>query len=160
MSQDDNQGSLAGPILALDLGEKRVGMAISDELLISIRRLAPVRRSNWKQLLRDVTGTVQDCDAKALVIGLPLGRNGDHGPAAESVQQTAGKFAQSLTIPVFLQDERLTSVAAAEQLRDAGHSPSEAKNLIDSQAAAIILADFIGTNQNRIEVKAKDMNDV
>ena len=160
MRQDDKQGSLAGPILALDLGEKRVGMAISDELLISIRRLAPVARSNWKQLLRDVADTVQTCDAKALVIGLPLGLNGNHGPAAKSVEQIAGKFAQSLTIPVFLQDERLTSVAAAEQLRDAGHSSKEAKNLLDSQAAAIILGDFIGAEQNRTEVKAKDTPNV
>lgn len=156
MRSDGKQANLAGPILALDLGEKRVGMAISDELLISIRRLPTVARSNWKQLLRDVAGIVQNCDAKALVIGFPLGLNGSSGPAAESVQQTAGKFAQSLTIPIFLQDERLTSVAAAEQLRDAGHSPREALKLLDSQAAAIILADFIGADGSRIEVKAKD----
>lgn len=132
-----------GRVLALDLGKKRIGVAISDELLISITRLNPIRRTNWKQLLADVAQLVQQQDAKALVVGLPLSLDGAEASAAAAARQTAENFARSLSLPVFLQDERLTSVAAAEQLRDAGHNPREVAQLIDSEAAAIILADFL-----------------
>lgn len=150
----DEEEKLVGPILALDLGEKRVGLAISDDLLISITRLAPLTRSNWKQLLRDVADSVERFNAKALVIGFPLGLDGAEGRPAVAARQVAGKFARSLSIPIYLQDERLTSVAAAEQLRAEGHNPKELQNLLDSQAAAIILADFIGPGQTRMLVSA------
>ena len=136
---------LEGRILALDLGKKRIGVAICDELLISITRLNPIRRTNWKQLLVDVAQVLEQQDAKALVIGLPLSLDGANASAAAAARQTAENFARSLSLPVFLQDERLTSVAAAEQLREAGHKPKEVAQLIDSEAAAIILSDFLGS---------------
>ncbi len=135
-----------GRILALDLGQKRVGVALSDELLISITRLNPILRTNWKQLLVDVAELVQVHDAKALVIGLPLSLDGTNDSAADAARQIGENFSRSLSIPVFLHDERLTSVAAAEQLREAGHNPREVAQLIDSEAAAIILADFLDSN--------------
>ncbi|MGI8919503.1 MAG: Holliday junction resolvase RuvX [Pyrinomonadaceae bacterium] len=146
-----------GRILALDLGQKRVGVALSDELLISIMRLNPILRTNWKQLLVDVAELVQVHNAKALVIGLPLSLDGTSDSAASAARQTGENFARSLSIPVFLQDERLTSVAAAEQLREAGHNPREVAQLIDSEAAAIILADFLDSNtKNRVSRDAAD----
>src|SRR5262245_35963152 len=108
--------SVTGPVLALDLGQKLVGVALSDERLISARRLDPLRRSNWKQLLRDVQGLLQGYDAKTLVIGLPLSLDGTTGYAAEGAQRLAQNFAKSLRVPVYLQDERLTSVAAKQSL--------------------------------------------
>lgn len=152
MKQPDKQERLVGPILALDLGEKRVGAAVSDSLLISITRLPPLTRSNWKQLLRDVTELVRRLDVRTLVIGLPLSLDGIKGSAASEVQRTAAKFARSLEIPIYLQDERLTSVEAEQQLRAAGHSSLEIRDLVDCQAAAIILADFRAAGQNRILV--------
>lgn len=143
MNSSTEQQQPAGRILALDLGQKRVGVALSDELLISITRLHPIQRTNWKQLLVDVVQIVQQQNAKALVIGLPLSLDGTSDSAAAAARQAAEHFARSLSIPVFLQDERLTSVAAAEQLREAGHNPREVAQLIDSEAAAIILADFL-----------------
>lgn len=152
MKQVNEQQPPPGTLLALDLGEKRIGMAVSDKLQISIRRLDPLTRSNWKQLLRDVGHLVQQFEAKALVIGFPLGPNGVQGEAAEKARQVAEKFARSLSIPIYLQDERLTSVAATEQLQAEGHNPSEVRKLLDSQAAAIILGDFMGGSQDRILV--------
>ncbi len=150
--QQVNEQQPVGSLLALDLGEKRVGMAVSDELQISIRRLDPLTRSNWKQLLRDVSHLVQQFEAKGLVIGFPLGPNGIQGEAAQRTRQVAEKFARSLSIPIYLQDERLTSVAAIEQLQAEGHNPRDVRKLLDSQAAAIILGDFIGGSQDRILV--------
>ena len=143
MSSPDDLQLPKGRILALDLGQMRVGVAICDELLISITRLNPILRTNWKQLLADVAQVAQDYDAKALVIGLPLSMDGTKAAAAAAARQTAVNFVRSLSLPVFLQDERLTSVAAGEQLRAAGHNPKEVAQLIDSEAAAIILADFL-----------------
>ncbi len=143
MNSSEMSQQLEGRILALDLGQKRVGAALCDELLISITRLNPILRTNWKQLLVDVVQIVQQHNAKALVIGLPLSLDGTNDSAATAARKTAENFARSLSIPVFLQDERLTSVAAAEQLRDTGHNPKEVAQLIDSEAAAIILSDFL-----------------
>jgi len=140
----------AGPVLALDLGRKHVGVAISDALLISITKLDPLRRSNWKRLLRDVLDLAERLDAKTLVIGFPLSLNGAKGTAALHAQRAAENFARSLKLPVYLQDERLTSVEAEEQLRTAGSRTREIRALVDGQAAAIILRDFIAGGQQRI----------
>jgi putative Holliday junction resolvase len=141
-----------GPILALDLGQKRIGVAASDSMLISINKLPPLMRSNWKQLLRDVSELVRRLDARTLVIGLPLSLDGARGSAAVEAEYAAGKFARSLRIPVYLQDERLSSVTAEEQLRTAGKTLLEMRDLVDCQAAAIILMDFMAGGQPRVAV--------
>lgn len=148
----------AGPILALDIGEKRVGVAISDSMLISITRLPALIRSSWKQLLRDVTDLSRRFDVQTLVIGLPLSLDGTVGTAAQQLKLTAAKFARSLPTPVYLQDERLTSVEAEEQLRAAGYRAGEIAREVDSQAAAIILSDFLAGGQDRILVSGVEVN--
>lgn len=152
MTAQSNSDEIRGRILALDLGEKRVGVAVSDELQISISRVRALQRSNWKQLLREVAHLIGDFHAEALVIGFPLSLAGEQNSAAEQVKQMARNFARSLSIPVYLQDERLTSVAAAEQLHAQGLNPTEVKLEVDSQSAALILADFISSGQMRILV--------
>lgn len=132
-----------GPVLALDLGKKRVGVAVSDELLITVNRGAPLKRTNWKQLLRDVSDLVHRFDATSVVVGLPLTLAGEHGSAAEEVRGLAEKFALSLGLPVYLQDERLTSREAEEQLRAEGIEGAAIHKFVDSEAATIILRDFI-----------------
>ena len=138
------------PIVALDLGEKRVGVAVSDALSISITRLEAVPRKNWKELLRVVTNLILRFDAQTVVIGLPLQLNGSTGDEAVKVRETAMKFARSLKVPVYLQDERLTSVEAEQNLRADGYRGKEVSALVDSEAAAIILRDFLGSGQHRI----------
>ena len=150
--------SIAAPVLALDLGQKRVGAAVSDALSISITRLKAIPRTNWKQLLRDVDGLIQSFDAQTVVIGLPLRLNGSAGDAAEEVRSVAGKFAMSLKIPVYLQDERLSSREAEENLRAAGHRGVEVSELVDSEAAAVILSDFLTAGQKRILVSGSSTN--
>lgn len=133
----------AGRLMALDLGQKRVGVAVSDEMQITVRPLAPLRRTNWKQLLRSVADSLASFDAQALVIGLPLSLDGSVGDAAEEARRIARNFQLSLSIPVFLQDEKLTSVEALEELRAAGHDHAKRLEMVDSHSAAIILRDFI-----------------
>jgi putative Holliday junction resolvase len=136
---------LHGPILALDLGEKRVGVAISDELLISVRRLDRLTRASWKQLVADVAALVQRFDAKSVVIGLPLGLDGRRRSAAIEAERTARNLSQSLPVPIYLQDEKLTSVEARERLLAEGLKPVEITRNLDSEAATVILRDFINS---------------
>jgi len=152
MEPDANYQEIAAPIMALDLGRKRVGVAVSDGLRISVRRLDPLKRSNWKRLLSDVTTLTRRFDAQTLVIGLPLSLDGTTGEAALEIRHTALNFARSLSIPVFLQDERLTSVEAEDNLRSEGFSSKEIMDLVDSESAAIILRDFISGGQDRLPV--------
>lgn len=146
---DPEKQSIAAPILALDLGQKRIGAAVSDELSISITRLKPIRRTNWKRLLREVESLIQSFDAQTLVIGLPLRLNGSTGEAASEIRSIAEKFARSLNVRVYLQDERLSSREAEENLRANGQRGAEVSELVDSEAAAIILRDFLSADQDR-----------
>jgi putative Holliday junction resolvase len=141
------QSRLRGTVLALDLGDKWVGAAVSDSLQITINRLSRIRRSNWKQLLLDVTALIHRFDAQTLVIGLPLRLDGTTGDAAEKIAKIAVNFSRSLEIPVYLQDERLTSVEARASLLSDGHQPEEIATLIDSEAAGLILRDFLNTRR-------------
>jgi putative Holliday junction resolvase len=139
-----------GPILALDLGQKLVGAAISDERLVTIKRLPPLERSNWKKLLQDVRDLIKRFDAKTIVVGLPLRLDGTEGDAAKDVQRVTVNLARSIDLPVYLQDERLTSREAMENLKAEGFKPEDIPALIDGEAAAMILRDFLDTNQDRI----------
>lgn len=159
MTKPDVDCNLTGPILALDPGEKLVGAAVSDENLITIKRLPPLKRSNWKKLLQDVLSLVERFDVKTVVIGLPLSLDGSEGAAAQNVQRLAQNLARSVSLPVFLQDERLTSFEAMENLKAEGKRREEIPALIDGEAAALILRDFLRTDQDRILVKSTGEQD-
>lgn len=143
---------LSGPVLSLDLGDKFVGVAISDERLITANRLPPLNRSSWKKLLQEVRHLLERFDAKTIVVGLPLGMDGSEGDAAKNIRRQARNLARSVQQPVYLQDERLTSRAAMENLIAEGVKPDEIPALIDGEAAALILRDFLVTDQQRIRV--------
>jgi putative Holliday junction resolvase len=152
MKPSPDSTTIKAPIFALDLGEKRVGVAVSDALSISITPLEALARGNWKQLLRSVKDLIHRFDAQTVVIGLPLRLNGSSGDAAIQVRRLATNFARSLSVPVYLQDERLSSLQAEQNLRNDGHEGSEVSARVDSEAAAIILRDFLDGNQERILV--------
>jgi putative Holliday junction resolvase len=143
----------SGRLLALDLGAKRVGVALSDELRITVNPLPAIERRSWKDLLRRVAATVESYDAQGLVIGLPLSLDGSEGSAAQDVREVAEKFRKSLNVPVRLHDERLTTVAATERLQASGRSAQEIEQQVDSESATEILRDFIAheAHLNRLD---------
>jgi len=141
-----------GPVLALDLGEKLVGAAVSDERLVTTKRLLPLKRSNWKKLLQDVRDLLERFDAQTIVVGLPLRMDGSEGDAAKDVRRLALNLAKSVSQPVYLQDERLTSFAATENLKAEGVTDDDIPALVDGEAAAVILRDFLSTEQDRMRV--------
>lgn len=133
-----------GRVLAIDLGKKRVGVAVSDELQMTARGVRVITRETAEKLLAAVKFQIEDFDAAAVVIGLPLNFDGSESRGAAEAREIADFFSQNLTVPVFLQDERLTSRAAEENLREQGvRDPRKIKQLVDMEAAAIILRDFL-----------------
>lgn len=139
---------LKGRIVAIDPGTKRCGIAICDELRVTTRSLPFVERSSWKKLLSNIQQIVSEYDARALVIGLPLESDGSESEMSAEARSMARKFALSLDIPVFLQDERVTSYEAKRRLWESGVDLKDARKLVDSEAAAIILADFLDRISN------------
>jgi putative Holliday junction resolvase len=132
-----------GRVLALDMGAKRVGVAVSDELRLTVRPLKALRGTNWKQLLRALNELCVEFDVRQVVLGLPLRLDGGEGDAAKEVRNVARKLELSLRIPVDFQDERLTSKAAESALRREGMEEREVFENADSEAAAIILRDYL-----------------
>jgi putative Holliday junction resolvase len=137
----------AGRILAIDLGRKRVGLAVSDEMRLSARRLPVLPRSNWKDLLRALSEIVREFDVREVVFGLPLLLEGGEGDAAAEARRIGRNLQLSLKLPVRFQDERLTSKAAEESLRADGHAEPEIPKLVDGEAARLILLDFLSRRE-------------
>ena len=132
-----------GRIVALDPGTKRIGVAICDELRFTTRPLVVITRSSWKKLLDNVKNIIAEFDVTAMVIGLPLESDGGESAMSAEARDMARKFSLSLDIPVYLQDERITSYEAKSRLWSEGKSIKQTRESVDAVAAAIILGDFL-----------------
>ena len=138
-----------GRIVALDIGTKRVGVAVCDEFRVTVRPVTTIERKSWKKLLSQIKKIVAEYDAAALVLGLPYNFDGSESEMSAEARRLARNFALSLDIPIFLQDERVTSYEANSRLWQRGLSEKEAEREKDTEAAAIILEDFL----DRIKTK-------
>ena len=132
-----------GRLLALDLGMKHIGVAVSDELQFTIRPVCVLERKSWKKLLKQIIAFLDEFDAVGLVLGLPLNTDESESEMSREARRLARNFSLSLSVPVFLQDERLTSYEAKGYLKKLGLSEKEIWERVDSEAAAIILRDFL-----------------
>lgn len=129
----------AGRIIAIDPGTKRCGVAICDELRVTTRPLSTIERTSWKKLLSNIKETVAEFDAVAVVIGLPLESDGSESVMSAEARDMARKLSLSLNVPVYLQDERVSSYEARRRIWARG----EDAKTVDSEAAAVILGDFL-----------------
>ncbi len=133
----------SGRLLALDLGTKRIGVAVSDELQITVRAVSVIERKSWKKVLKQIVSFLEDFDAVGLVLGLPLNTDNSESEMSREARRLAKNFSLSLDVPIFLQDERVSSYDARGRLWNQGLSEKEVRQKVDSEAAAIILSDFI-----------------
>jgi putative Holliday junction resolvase len=148
---DVSQTPSNGRILALDLGTKKVGIAVSDELQITTRPVCIITRKSWKKFLKEIINYLEVFDARALVLGLPLEFDGSESEMSSEARRLAQNFSQSLEIPVFLQDERVSTYEARGNLWKRGADEKEMRKKLDSEAAAIILQDFINLRNQILE---------
>ncbi|MGH9766401.1 MAG: Holliday junction resolvase RuvX [Blastocatellia bacterium] len=131
--------------MAIDYGAKAIGVAVSDELLLTVRPLTTIRREKQKyaQVIERVGELVSENEVSTLVVGLPLNMDGTRGPAVASVESFISDLRRNLSIPIVTVDERLTSYEADQILREMGESPRQRRERSDEYAATIILQDYI-----------------
>jgi putative holliday junction resolvase len=133
----------SGRIVALDPGTKHIGVAVSDETQTIATPFRTIERRSWKKTLAVVKDILGEFDAVALVIGLPYNTDGTESGMSADARRIARNLSLSLEIPVILQDERVTSYEARRRLWERGVELKDTKRLVDSEAAAIILSDFL-----------------
>lgn len=132
--------------MAIDYGSKAIGVAISDELRLTVRPLTTLRRNKQSrnQIIAHLQNLIEEHEVAELVVGLPLSLNGTFGDAAERVRIFIGELKKTISIPIIEQDERLTSREAEEVMRELGFDLRKRKEKSDEYAAAIILQDYLG----------------
>ena len=130
-------------VLAIDLGTKNIGTAVSDELGMTVRPVETIRRSADERVIARLKFLVEELEAEAVVIGLPLRMDGAVGDAASAVMRFAEKLRARLKVAVFMQDERLTSYEAEQMMIERGFAKSKRRARSDEFAAMIILQDYL-----------------
>jgi putative Holliday junction resolvase len=130
-------------VLALDLGEVRIGVAVSDPGRRVAVPAGTLRVAGAPQDLRAVAALVREHGATEVVVGHPLSLSGRRGPAARRAEEFAQGLGAILDVPVHLEDERLTTVEAERGLREAGASRRARRGAADQAAATLILRAFL-----------------
>ena len=143
-------------LLGLDIGDIRIGVALSDELGVAAHPLCTLTRKNRKVDLIAISDLVSIHKVERVVIGLPISLDGSIGPQAEKVQNFAKRLAQVIDIPIEFQDERFTTAEAEDLLRDLNKERKEQKELIDEVAAVIILRDYLNQNRETESIASTD----
>jgi len=134
-------------VLAIDLGSKRIGTAVSDALGLSARPVETIRRSSTERDIARLKAIVEDLDVEAVVVGLPLRMDGTVGDAAANTLRFVERLKAALAVNVFTQDERLTSYEAEQMMIERGFSREARRARSDEFAALLILEDFLATSQ-------------
>jgi putative holliday junction resolvase len=138
-SQDDGAAAPTGRVLGLDLGDARIGVAVSDR----DRRVAvphgTIRVGQPPGELKAVAALVGDLGISAVVVGHPRSMSGASGPRAQQAEAFADALRAVVAVPVELQDERLSTVEAERALREAGIAGRRRREVVDESAAVVIL---------------------
>ena len=138
-----------GRVMALDVGGRRIGVALSDTRRVIASPLTTLRAEPRARALAELAKLVRDYEVTDVVVGLPLTLSGEVGPQAKLVQAFADELASAIAAPVHQFDERLTSVAAERMMLDLGLRPEQRKARIDEVAASIILQDYLDSIRER-----------
>jgi putative Holliday junction resolvase len=136
----DRAGGEAGRILAIDYGEARIGLAVSDpSRTIASPAGVIVRRKGKRAPVAEIVRRAEALEARAFVIGLPLSDAGEEGPRAAEVRRLGAELARRTGLPVSFVDERYTTAAALRVVRELGGSVRGRKGDVDALAATILL---------------------
>ncbi len=128
--------------IGLDLGEKRIGVSVSDPLGMIAQGLKTIHRKSWRADLEELRGVIEEYEADRLVVGLPRNMDGSLGPSAEKVRIFMKKL-KIFNLPIEEVDERLTTVMAERALLEGDVSRKRRKQVIDQVAAALILQGYL-----------------
>jgi putative holliday junction resolvase len=130
--------------LALDVGSKRIGVAVSDELGLTAQPVLTLeRRRNAREDLRSLARLARRFEVAGIVVGNPLHLSGEPSPRAAKTQTLAAELGELTGLPIHLWDERLTTREAHQILYEAGHARQEHGRVVDQVAATLILQSFL-----------------
>lgn len=139
-----------GRALGVDLGDVRIGVAISDDARRLAVPLGTVQAGRPPGELKAIAELVRENDVSIVVVGLPLSLDGGRGARATHAEAFAEGLRAFVRVPVILQDERLTTVEAERGLREAGVSGRDRRAVVDAEAARILLQAWIDSTAGRV----------
>ena len=135
-------------VLALDIGERRIGVAVSDPSGTVASPLIVLDAANVLGNGRDLTQLADEYEAGLVVVGLPLSLDGTEGPQAQAVRRAAARLAGFLRVPVEFADERMSSAQASRAMGDVGASQRQQRGSVDMVAAAIFLQSYLDARRD------------
>ena len=136
-----------GRILALDLGKKRIGLALSDPLGLTAQGLPTLQRINIRTDLTELNRLAAEHDVRLILLGLPLHMSGDEGRQAQQAREFGARLAEWTGREVRLWDERLTTVEAQRVLKSSGISIAKRARAVDRMSAQILLDSYLNLEQ-------------
>ena len=139
----ESPGSVTGRVLALDVGAKTIGLAVSDALGITAQGLETIRRRNKRADFATLEHVLRQHDVREIVVGYPLRMSGSAGTQSDRMTAFAEELRQRFALPVHLWDERLTSAQANRLLRETNMSIRRRAQVVDRLAAVLILQSFL-----------------
>lgn len=134
-------------VLGLDVGARRIGIAISDPLSITAQGIETLHRKNKKYDLQHLNRVIREFEVQEIVVGLPLRMSGDEGIQAGKIQEFAEDLRKRFKLPVHLWDERLTSAEANRLLRETDLSIEKRGKAVDRMAAILILQSWMDSRR-------------
>lgn len=134
-------------VLGIDLGSRRIGVAVSDGLGLTAQPRSTLERKGGMRDMESVRKALTEADADRIVLGLPLDPEGNEGDAARRARDFAEKLRVNLQVPVDLVDESFSTVEAEEVLLAANVSRAKRKQVVDKLAAAVILQRWLDANR-------------
>jgi putative Holliday junction resolvase len=142
---------VAGRILAIDFGLKRMGLAISDALGVTAQGLPTLERTRLEDDLRQIQKLVDENGAERVIVGNPVSHAGTETAMSRQAAAFAEKLRRRLTCPVELWDERLTSAEANRMLRSSGMGIEKRRRAVDRVAASLLLQSYLDYRQNETQ---------
>jgi putative pre-16S rRNA nuclease len=140
-----------GRILALDVGSRTIGLAVTDPLGLTAQGLVTIRRKNKRTDLAALAEVIVRYDVAELVVGLPLRMSGAEGRQSEKMREFVAVLERHFALPVHLWDERLTSAEANRLLRETEMSIRKRAAVVDQLAAVLILQNWMEARHHRQE---------
>lgn len=134
-------------LLGLDIGDTRIGVALSDALGIAAHPLCTLTRKNRQVDLIAISDLISIHKVERVIIGLPISLDGSIGAQAQKVQKFAERLEQVIDTPIEFQDERFTTAEAEDILRELNKDTKAQKELIDEVAAVLILRDYLNSDR-------------
>ncbi|MCU0643433.1 MAG: Holliday junction resolvase RuvX [bacterium] len=139
---------IKGRILAIDHGQRRIGMAISDPFRITAQSLPTLTIQNSEELFSVIKNIIQEQSVAEIVVGMPYNLKGEKTASAENVEKFILQLKATFQLPVHQWDERWSTIEAHRTIREMGKSPSRNKEKVDQVAALIILQSFLNYLSN------------